>query len=253
MNKIQIISVSSIIILSIALILFFKSDYYVEHKAKSKREEFLNKYDAVKVNYIKEGVYECKFRKSYFKKGVDKFGNIFTEEINLGQIRLEVSFTSDKLTIVNEEDDVIEEISFNGKYEVDKVSEAETNFLFYIEKWELKKYSTGIKIADIKNDRIKYLKFYFQKSREPEIWSDCGFRSSLYFKTKIQNDKGSKNKLVDLLNETPDILNGCPDENVVLHLNKSLIKYDIEFSRANPKYVEDAKYLPYIYDLENYK
>ena len=227
MKKTILFIIIFILLISLSLIFYYKSDYYAE----SNRDKFIKEYRAKKGRCINEGVYENTHPKFYYRNVVDEFGRHHSETVNLGETRIEISFTSDKLTLLNKVDNVIEEINFNGKYVMEKISDDECNYYLYIDKWVLKNYSTNEKIASFNNE--EYIKLCIKLGENSSIWSNCGFRSAFYFRNKTNLD--------------------CPEEVVTLDLDKKLYDYDPEFNRAFPKYVEEAKYPSSIYDIERYR
>jgi hypothetical protein len=216
-----------VLLISLSLIYYYKSDYYAE----SKRDKYIKVLNAMKRVFISEGVYEHKHSKFIDKKVLDSYGNYHTEQIDLGEISLEISFTSNKLTLLNKEDDVIEEIYFNGKYEIDLNSEDVCNYHLYTDKWVLKKYSTNEIIANFEDKDC--IDIYVARGENAIIYSACGFRSSIYYKNKTNLE--------------------CPGESNSLGLEKQLYKYNPGINNTYPKYVEEARYSSNIYDINGYR
>lgn len=227
MKKLLIAIIIIIFLLLVSIFFFFKSDYYAELK----RDKFIKKYSSVKLQYISEGVYLNKHPRFYNQTITDQFGEQRSEFVKIGETILEISFKSDKLILLNKQDNVIEEIFFSGKYEVEKIDENKTTYYLYISKWTLSENSTKKKIASFNTE--KYIRLYLNKEEKPILASMCGFRSAFYFRNKTNLD--------------------CPQEVLMLELDKKIYSYSPGAFNVHPKYVEEASFPAYIYDLDRYR
>jgi hypothetical protein len=107
--------------------------------------------------YLKEGVYKCNLEILDYTISADKFDNITTKFEATGKIPFEIAFTSEKLVILFEKQNLKEEIFFDQKYEIIDNSIRDdgvitTSYSFYIKKWILKTNSKNEIIEEIKLD-----------------------------------------------------------------------------------------------------
>ena len=107
--------------------------------------------------YLKEGVYKCNLEILDYTISVDKFENRTTKFEVTGKIPFEIAFTSEKLVILFEKQDLKEEIFFDEKYEIigNSISDdgvITTSYSFYIKKWILKTNSKNEIIEEVKLD-----------------------------------------------------------------------------------------------------
>lgn len=237
--KKTMIIISVIIVIGVfASLIFVKSDYYLNKQAMAKRVVKLNELNSIKRHYIYEGVYIYRSTKNNLKVSVDKFKNNKIEFEDNGFIDLEVSFTSKKLVIINNDQSIKEEIYFKTKYEISSIDEKRCAYRFFVDKWHLIDMKNNELIQDISasNECDKNLILFVEEGKTPWFNSYYGFRSTTYDRkfAKIKNlfSKGS----------------GDGDPNLWLQN----VKYTYT-EALTPEYVASAKYEDYIYQLDTYK
>lgn len=117
-------------------------------EAEKKRDERLKYLDEIKRTYIIEGVYKYnrQLTKTNFIK--DKFGNTVTNN-TIDNVVYEVSFTSNKLVILNPKTNIKEEIIFKNKYEIAPLTNENCIYYFYVDSWKIQSQISGRLIKDI--------------------------------------------------------------------------------------------------------
>jgi hypothetical protein len=234
--KIKKITLILLIILVIGLItriIYLKSDYYNDIQAFENRDETLKELDSRRRFSINEGVYLSKIAICKENTFVDNFGKKVNTIVFDKYIILEIQFTSKKLTIINSVDEIKEEIYFEDRYEINPSINC-TDYTFFVKKWLATSLKNNELIGEIRSKGSLQLsvtpngEYHYKRFK-----SSDAFRSIRFGGFRDGNDCYQNEHTIFL--------------DRVEHLYKNGSNY------TTPAYVSSAKYINYVYDLNNYK
>lgn len=218
-----------------------------DKKAIEQRDERIAYLNTLKRQYIPEGVYTSYREVLRTKSTKDKFGNYKYQTDKLGTVAYEISFTGNKLVLLNNQSNIEEEIYFTDEVSITYISQNSTSYGFGIESWRIKKHRTGEIVADIlptigdnedlkRENRLRTI-LSVNQGEKPRLYMWYEFRIQQYDGTP-KTDSGP---LID-----PFLSNAIP----FIDLDEMVYSYSQAFG---PEYVIAARYEDSEYDLESYR